>query len=140
MGRSMALLPWIVMCVALASAGGFAGRAVLPVRVAGGSMSPALEGGDIVFVARRAPVSPRDIVLIREPGRSAVLHRIVAPSAEGSWVTQGDANPVADLRPVARSAIVGRVVGVLRVGGIAREWREVFGGATLANQSDSTRR
>ncbi len=103
-------------------------------------MSPALESGDIVFVARRVSASPRDIVLIHEPGHGAVLHRIVGRSAEGSWVTRGDANPVPDLSPVRPSAILGRAVGVVHIGGAVREWREVLGGAKLANQSDSTRR
>jgi signal peptidase I len=140
MARLMSLIPWLAACTALIVSGGAVGRTVQPVRVTGASMSPALEPGDVVLVARRSPVGPRDIVLIREPGHHAVLHRIVAPSANAGWVTQGDANPVADLAPVPRSAIAGRAIGVLRVGGAAREWREVLGGAKLANQSNSTRR
>ena len=48
---------------------------VSPVRVAGGSMAPALQPGDIALVALgRRPISG-DIVLIRAPGREQVLHR-----------------------------------------------------------------
>ncbi len=140
MARLMSLIPWLAACAVLVASGGAIGRAVQPVRVAGASMSPALEPGDIVLVARRSQAGPRDIVLIREPGHQAVLHRIVAPSASGGWVTRGDANPVADLAPVPRSAIAGRVIRVVRTGRSMREWREVLGGVTLANQSDSTRR
>jgi signal peptidase I len=140
MPRAMSVVPWLVTCAVLVLAGAAAGRAVQPVRVMGGSMRPALEPGDVVLVARRGTVALRDIVLVTEPGHAAVLHRAVGFTQQGWWVTRGDANDVADLRPVRPSAVAGRVVSVLHVGGVAGEWREVLGGATLANQSDSTRR
>jgi signal peptidase I len=140
MARLSALGPWLVVFVALFAAGGLTALVLQPVRVAGSSMSPALEPGDVVFVAARAPVGLRDVVLIRRPGHGAVLHRIVAPAGGAGWVTRGDANPIPDFEPVPASAVQGKVVAVARVGSVARRWREALLGATLANQSDSTRR
>lgn len=139
MGRLGPIVSWSVACCALLAAGGLAGRSLQPVRVAGASMAPALLPGDLVLVARQAPVRLSDIVLIREPGHDSVLHRVVASAEDGSWITRGDANAVPDLRPVERTSVAGRVVAVLGVGRVVRRWRREVSGATLANQSDSTR-
>ncbi len=140
MARLTPLLSWLVACAAIAGTAALLGRQVQPVRVAGASMSPALLPGDIALVSPTRAVAMRDVVLIRERGRAAVLHRIVGPKGNGAWVTQGDANPVPDLEPISTSAIEGRVIGVVRVGALAQRWRGALGGAKLANQSDSTRR
>ncbi len=139
MSRLVSSLVWLVACAAVAGAMLVSAKEVVPVRVGGGSMEPSLEPGDIVLVRRGASPRVRDIVLIRRSGHPDVLHRVVGAAGSGRWVTQGDANPVADLKPVQTSAIEGRVVSVLHLGAAVRRWRHASGDAKLANQSDSTR-
>ncbi len=140
MGRLASLVPWAVICCALVSAGALSARTLQPIAVSGASMRPALEPGDLVLVRRGASIRTRDIVLVRELGRAFVLHRVVGMTVDGQWVTRGDANPIPDFAPVSQSSVVGRVVAVVPVGSVLVRWRAVLGGATLANQSDSTRR
>lgn len=73
-----------------------------------GSMSPAIEPGDLVVCRRSADYAVGDVITFRS-GASLVTHRIVG-STPDSYITQGDANNVADADPVPRGAIVGKVV------------------------------
>lgn len=73
-----------------------------------GSMSPAIEQGDLVVCRRSEDYAVGDVITFRS-GASLVTHRIVG-SAENGFVTQGDANNVADADPVPRSAVIGKVV------------------------------
>lgn len=73
-----------------------------------GSMSPAIEPGDLVVCRSSADYAVGDVITFRS-GASLVTHRIVG-SAENGYITQGDANNVADADPVPRSAVVGKVV------------------------------
>lgn len=95
-----------------------------PVRVAGGSMEPALFAGDVVLVRRNAAVHDGDIVLVREPGHSAVLHRVLDTARDGSLRLKGDANPVPDLETVRTTYVAGRVARVIPVGALLRRWRD----------------
>ena len=73
-----------------------------------GSMSPAIEPGDLVVCRRAADYAPGDVITFRS-GASLVTHRIVGETPDG-FTTRGDANNVADTDPVPHGAIVGRVV------------------------------
>ena len=73
-----------------------------------GSMSPAIEPGDLVVCRRSADYAVGDVITFRS-GASLVTHRIVGGTAEG-FTTRGDANNVADADPVPRGAVVGKVV------------------------------
>ena len=73
-----------------------------------GSMSPAIEPGDLVVCRRSADYAVGDVITFHS-GASLVTHRIVG-STPDSYITQGDANNVADADPVPNGAIVGKVV------------------------------
>ena len=73
-----------------------------------GSMSPAIEPGDLVVCRRAADYAVGDVITFHS-GASLVTHRIVG-STPDSYITQGDANNVADADPVPRGAVVGKVV------------------------------
>ncbi|WP_436521661.1 signal peptidase I [Actinoplanes sp. HUAS TT8] len=85
--------------------------------VASGSMSPAVEPGDVVLTA--PPPAERlrvgAVIRFRPANRAgrAVLHRIARIDAQGRLVTKGDANRVADAEPVPPGAVTG--IGRLRV-------------------------
>ncbi len=111
-----------------------------PVRVAGGSMEPALYPGDIVLVRRGAAAREGRMVLVREPGRTAVLHRVVRASGGGRWVLRGDANPIEDLNAVDDRFIAGAVDRVLPAGALLARWRSASAYAKLTAQQNSTRR
>ena len=73
-----------------------------------GSMSPAIEPGDLVVCRRSADYAVGDVITFRS-GASLVTHRIVGDTPSG-FTTKGDANNVADADPVPRGAVIGKVV------------------------------
>ena len=73
-----------------------------------GSMSPAIEPGDLVVCRRAEDYVVGDVIMFRS-GASLVTHRIVGDTPDG-FTTKGDANNVADADPVPNGAIVGKVV------------------------------
>ena len=64
--------------------------------VAGGSMQPALEPGDIVIVTPAPATLRPGMVVVLQVADRLVTHRIVAVRSDGSPITQGDANSVPD--------------------------------------------
>ncbi|MFC6152916.1 LamG-like jellyroll fold domain-containing protein [Nocardioides yefusunii] len=90
--------------------------------VQSGSMEPRISVGDVVHTRSLAPeVSPEPgrIYAFADPSRSdghVLLHRIIGfdddgPADgphDGTWTSQGDANPDPDITPVPREAFLGR--------------------------------
>ena len=113
---------------------------VSPVRVAGGSMAPALQPGDIALVALGRRPIPGDIVLIRAPGRKQVLHRVLEVADGGSVRTKGDANQIADFHMVPAAHVAGRCIGVVPLGKLLSRWRGSEHYASMSSQSNSTQR
>lgn len=74
-----------------------------------GSMEPGLSPGDVVIVAATADVAAGDIVTFDDGNAVPTTHRVVG-TADGQFVTKGDANEEPDSRLVAREDLVGRVV------------------------------
>jgi len=109
------------------------------VRVAGGSMLPALTPGDVVLVAKRQHVTEGDVALLHS-GESLVLHRVTEVRSDGSIETRGDANPISDFSPTPASRIRGRVTAVLPVGSVLARWRPGAACDTLPAQTDTARR
>ena len=60
-----------------------------------------------------------DIILFSR-GDDLIVHRIVAITDDGSYVTQGDANPSRDPLPVPPSKVYGKVVLVIPYIGAVR--------------------
>jgi signal peptidase len=86
-----------------------------PTIVVSGSMSPAINTGDVVVTA---PVSGRkvplgSVILAADPSRlhDLLLHRVVGRNADGTLKTKGDANLTADstAMPLANLRGVGRL-------------------------------
>jgi signal peptidase len=84
--------------------------------VLSGSMEPAISPGDAVVVASvpAASIAVGDVITFRTPGSDVpVTHRVVdvteGPDGQRAFVTKGDANEDADLRPVTAQQVVGRV-------------------------------
>lgn len=88
-----------------------------PVAVAGGSMRPALEPGDLVFVRRDAVPRVGDIALVEAGPGVRYLHRVRRVAPGGGLVMRGDANDIADRRVVPLASVSGVVHAVLPVGG-----------------------
>lgn len=110
------------------------------VLVRGGSMMPALLPGDVCVVRRGSWPRGGDVVFF-EHRCGAVLHRVVRQRPDGTLLTRGDANEIADRDPVRPSAVRGRVVGVFRTGMVLRGLERARGAcATLTAQSHSFRR
>ena len=94
-----------------------------PVRVAGLSMSPALDPGDLVIVRKNTRPREGSIALVRAAGHGAVLHRVVTISGDGTMTTRGDGNPVDDRETVRAREVAGVVVRVIPAGALLRRWR-----------------
>ncbi|NTU71355.1 MAG: hypothetical protein HGB10_06010 [Coriobacteriia bacterium] len=113
----------------------FAARILwLPVRVAGGSMSPALLPGDLAVVDRRASVVSGSIALLRSDRHGLVLHRVLERFPDGAVRTRGDANPVEDFRATPATGVVGPVVLVVPFGVVLQRWRGSGSCATMTAQ------
>ncbi len=78
------------------------------VAIISGSMSPAIEVGDLIIIGEADSYQINDIVTFRS-GSSLVTHRIIALD-NGKAITKGDFNNVADKNPVEMSDIVGKVI------------------------------
>jgi signal peptidase I len=65
------------------------------VGVVGDSMSPTIEMGDLILITRPEVVEVGDIGVFQVDQR-AVTHRIIGITADGGYLTQGDANPIPD--------------------------------------------
>ena len=116
-GRVGAMLSAAVVVAILALA---VGVTVVPAVVGGhtltvlsGSMAPRLPVGSVVVDKPADPATLRvDDIITYELGDDLITHRIVAikQTADGPlFTTQGDANEIADTKPVAASQIRGRL-------------------------------
>lgn len=75
--------------------------------VLSGSMSPALEVNDLIFVRENEQYEVGDIV-VYQSGYELIVHRIIAKDGD-TIITQGDANNVADA-PIEIRAVKGKVI------------------------------
>ena len=84
---------------------------IRPFIVLSGSMEPEIPTGGVIFVDTNAPpdqIHVGDVITYYIKG-TTVTHRVVAETAS-SVTTKGDANEQADLSPVSRNQILGRVL------------------------------
>ena len=116
-GHALRAVAGVACVAAVTLALGLASWTVLPAVlgwtstvVLTGSMTPGIRPGDVVV---SAPVSPQDVVpgrvlLVRDPAGAGrlLLHRVTEVRTDGSVVTQGDANAVADAAPVPADDVV----------------------------------
>ncbi|QSG03882.1 signal peptidase I [Natranaeroarchaeum sulfidigenes] len=80
------------------------------------SMSPEIEGGDVVIVTERPPerIEEDDVITFAPPGDDdrRTTHRVVEVQEEDSqlqFLTQGDANDAVDPAPVPADRVIGEV-------------------------------
>lgn len=114
------LAPAALSLMIVLAAGWMIALAIMPVRITGNSMQPALHAGDLAIVLKGARVVPGEMAMIHDPVRGDFVHRVIALSDDGALVTRGDANPTEDADAVSQSNVVGRVVGVMTFGRIAQ--------------------
>ncbi|AET32554.1 signal peptidase I [Pyrobaculum ferrireducens] len=106
------VLEYFFLVVAVAAAGSVLSLALtghVPVAVVSGSMRPVYDVGDLVILKRTSDVAVGDVVAFVVEGQ-LVMHRIVAVTPDGKFVTKGDAVPVPDPWLVPREAVVGKAV------------------------------
>ena len=124
----------LILCLLLAGAAPLAlGDHFYVVR--SGSMTPAIETGDIVVAQPIDPLSARvgQIVTFKDPDGSGRLlsHRVRAVHRDGtevSFVTQGDANTGQERWGVPVDGQIGRVLYRIPKIGYALVWTQVPGG------------
>ena len=80
------------------------------------SLSPEIEGGDVVIVTERPPerIEEDDVITFAPPGDDdrRTTHRVVEVQEEDSqlqFLTQGDANDAVDPAPVPADRVIGEV-------------------------------
>ena len=114
--RKSSVRGWViagVLCVFVVwASAGLLG--IQPTTVISGSMSPAMEVGDMVIVrdVSADSIHPGTVIQFWS-GEEMVIHRVVEASGEGDgrlFVTKGDANAEPDLELVSSSQVVGAVV------------------------------
>lgn len=89
------------------------------VAVAGGSMRPTLEIGDLLIIQGTSPtnIQPGDIIVFDTPGTNhtdQTVHRVnrtrTLPNGTIQFKTKGDANPNEDLQWIPEQNVHGRVI------------------------------
>jgi signal peptidase len=91
---TVALLAILLLMLAIAY-GTVDNRWYRVLSIQGNSMAPTIETGDLTFISRPDHIEVGDIAVFQLNG-SIVTHRVVAIEDDGSYVTQGDANPSPD--------------------------------------------
>lgn len=86
--------------------------------IATGSMEPTLNVKDLVIVKITKDISINDIITYEEE-KNLITHRVI-DIKEDTITTKGDANNSIDVK-VPKTKIVGKIVYVIRKGGILRE-------------------
>jgi signal peptidase len=96
------------------------------VAIASGSMSPALETGDLVIIQGVSPtnIQVEDILVFDSPQGSRTIHRVTQiqtlPNGTTQFKTKGDANPREDLYWIPEQNVHGRVIyRILYIGWLA---------------------
>jgi signal peptidase I len=82
-----------------------------PVLITSGSMQPHIRAGDMVLVddVGEEQLSPGSVITFSFPGAGddLVTHRIMEVTADGAYLTKGDANPSGDSSPVEPGDVFG---------------------------------
>lgn len=107
--------------------------------VAGGSMRPAFEPGDLVLYRRGGEGVARGSVVVLSAGSGCYIHRVTDVSAAGRLTTRGDANPIPDREPVEVDGVRGRVVARVPSGRLLRRLAAWGGSVRLWSQSHTQR-
>ncbi len=97
--------------------------------VTSGSMRPTIKTGAVVMVKPVHSYKVRDIITFQNgPGeKDIVTHRIMSRQGD-EFTTQGDANNVADMKPIKEEQILGKVIwNVSYVGYVANFARSKLG-------------
>lgn len=86
-----------------------------PTLISGGSMSPALEVGDVVIIAKASSdtIEEGDIIQFRDADGMPMVHRVVEIQETETgkfFTTKGDANDNADSQPVASHQVTGKAI------------------------------
>ncbi len=114
MRKILNVISWLCLILLIL----FAGVLLVP-RLAGmqsfavltGSMEPTIPTGSLVFTKAKAGYAAGDIITFRDANGIVVTHRVVSADAGAqTYVTQGDANNVADPLPAAQANVIGKVV------------------------------
>jgi signal peptidase len=94
--------------------------------VLSGSMSPAIKTGSVALVKPETKYTINEVVTFNDTNSNIpTTHRIVAikESSNGnSYTTKGDANNTADLKPLRKSMILGKVLFSVPYAGYAIEF------------------
>ncbi len=80
--------------------------------VQSGSMEPSIKTGGVVVVKPMDSYAVGDVITFgpRTKTKSPTTHRIIEVTADGNYVTKGDANSDQDLRTVSHYEVIGRVL------------------------------
>lgn len=133
--RGSSLVGWLavaIICVVIIwFSFGFLG--FHPTIVGSGSMSPAMNVGDIAVVREISPdtIKEGDIIKYEQEGMET-MHRVSEIQQEGGskhFITRGDANDDPDLEPVRPDEIRGKVIFVIpKVGWVSIAIKQLFAG------------
>ncbi len=119
-GFGMCVLWFAVVLLLLTVTPMLAGRPLTV--VASGSMEPALRRGDVVVLGATAGDLPPGAVVAFNAAGGQVIHRIDSVTADGAYLTRGDANTFVDSTAVDRSDIAGVGTMVVPFIGLPNLW------------------
>jgi signal peptidase I len=80
------------------------------IEVSGSSMNPTINAGDAIVIVRPPQRIEAGMILVFEVNGGVVTHRVVSVAPDGTFTTQGDANPTPDDWAPEDVTVVGRYV------------------------------
>ena len=89
--------------------------------IAGKSMLPSLDVGDVILTKPANEINQQDIVVFRDKNNAVVTHRVIEIKEQGVIITQGDNNNSPD-EPITEDQIEGIVIFHLKGWGKAIEF------------------
>lgn len=82
-----------------------------PLVVLSGSMEPTFKTGSVIYYEKVNPdtIKERDIITYKLDSGTLVTHRVIQITSEG-FITKGDANNTADLKPIPKNKVLGKTM------------------------------
>ena len=87
------------------------------------SMTNTIDKGDSIIIKKQKSYNVDDIITFVQTGdKIPTTHKIISINEDGSYVTKGDYNTSTDKDPIKEEQVLGKVVKVIKNGGLFQEW------------------
>ncbi|MDO4938500.1 MAG: signal peptidase I [Lachnospiraceae bacterium] len=83
---------------------------IKPMVILSGSMEPEIDLNSLVVTYKTENIKKGDIIMFQTRTKDYVVHRYYDDNDDGSIITKGDSNEIADYDPVDKNQVFGKVI------------------------------